>query len=180
MTEKTGFLGRFQPFHLGHHNLVKKHKGKESFYIIIGSSNESRTEENPLTFKERKKLIQACHPKIEILSLEDFESDKKWVKQLEKLDLDKIITGNENIEELLENSSIEVLRPEKFNEEIYSGTEARRRIKSGEEWRYLIPKCSHPVLENLLDAVKKSGTQYTFEPGWKRENSYHSTAEKQS
>ncbi len=175
---KTGFLGRFQPLHIGHHKVIQENKDKD-FHLIIGSSNKSRTEKNPLTLKERKKIIQACHPKIEILGLEDFESDKKWAEKLEKLGLDKIITGNQNtIKIIKQHTSLQVQRPEKYNKEIYNSTEVRRRIKSGEEWRYLTPKCSHPILENQLKTVKKSGTQYNFEPGWKRKNAFHGTADK--
>ena len=176
---KAGFLGRFQPFHLGHHNAVKQlNENYSEPVIIVGSSGKSRTEDNPLSFEERKKLIEACHPDIEILKLEDVESDEEWMEKLEGLDLDKVISRNDNVHKILENSDLEVERPQMFDEKIYSGTEVRRRIKSGEEWRYLTPKCSHKALEGLLEAVKKSGTQYNFEPGWERENSYHDTAEK--
>ena len=173
---KKGFLGRFQPFHLGHHHVLENH---DELAIVIGSIDESGTEENPLNLEQRKNLIKACHPALEILELEDVESDEEWAENLEKLGLDKIITGNEEAEKIIhEQTDLEVERPEMHEEKIYSGTEVRRRIKSGEEWRYLTPKCSHKVLERLLEAVKKSGTQYDFEPGWRRENSYHNTAEK--
>lgn len=181
---KTGFLGRFQPFHLGHHEAVKQMKEEyEEFCIVIGSSEKSGTDDNPLTFEERKTLIKACHPEVEILGLEDTEKtpegNKKWAEKLEEIGLDRIISGNDLVAEIIEeHTDLSHERPEMHDEEIYSGTEVRRRINSGEEWRYLVPKCSYETLEGLIEVIKKSGTQYDFEPGWKRENSFHDTAEK--
>ncbi len=187
---KAGFLGRFQPFHLGHHNVVEEEKAKyEDFTVIVGSPERSRTERNPLSFEERKKLIKACFD-VEIIGLEDTEEDpqnsdpestanERWAQLFEQKGFSKVISGNDKVKEIIEkHTDIKVDRPEMFSEKIYSGTEVRRRIKSGEEWRYLTPECSHTVLEDLLEKIKKSGTQYNFEPGWKRDNAYHGTAEK--
>lgn len=193
MTQKeaVGFLGRFQPFHLGHFNVVKQKKEEfDHFKLIIGSPEESGTERNPLTFEQRKELVKACFPDIEITAVEDTEEDpqnsnpsssanKRWAEEFEKKGFDKVISGNQKVKDIIEShTDVEVERPELYSEKIYSGTEVRRRIKSGEEWRYLTPECSHSVLEDLLEDIKDSGTQYNFEPGWKKKNSYHSTAEK--
>jgi len=188
---KAGFLGRFQPFHLGHYNVVDKEKESyDEFQIIVGSPEKSRTERNPLNFEERKKLMKACFPELKIIGIEDTEenpqesdpetsANQEWAEEFEKKEFDIVISGNDKVKEIIENhTDIQVERPEMFSERIYSGTEVRRRINSGEEWRYLTPECSHEVLEGLLEKVKKSGTQYKFEPGWKKDNAYHGTAEK--
>ncbi|MFO7793818.1 MAG: hypothetical protein R6V35_02470, partial [Candidatus Nanohaloarchaea archaeon] len=153
----------------------------DEFYIVIGSSEESRTDNNPLTFEERKNLIHACHPELEILGLEDTEKTSEgnieWAEKLEKLGLDRIISGNDLVIEIIdEHTDIEHEWPEMHDEEIYSGTEVRRRINSGEEWRYLVPKCSYEEIEDLIEKIKASGTQYNFEPGWKQENAFHGTS----
>ncbi|MFO7793728.1 MAG: adenylyltransferase/cytidyltransferase family protein [Candidatus Nanohaloarchaea archaeon] len=188
---KAGFLGRFQPFHLGHYNVVDEEKDNyEDFTVIVGSPERSRTERNPLTFEERKNLIKACFPEVKGIGIEDTEEkpqesdpetseNQKWAEEFKEKGFDVIISGNDKVKEIIEkHTDIQVERPEMFSERIYSGTEVRRRINSGEEWRYLTPKCSHEVLEGLLEKVKKSGTQYNFEPGWKKDNAYHGTAEK--
>jgi len=188
---KAGFLGRFQPFHLGHHTVVEKEKNNyEELQIIIGSPEKSRTERNPLNFEERKNLIQACFPNLKVIGIKDTEenpqesdpktsANQKWAEKFENKGFDIIISGNNKVKEIIEtHTDINVEKPEMFSERIYSGTEVRRRINSGEEWRYLTPECSHEVLEGLLKKIKKSGTQYNFEPGWKKENSFHGTADK--
>ena len=51
-------IGRFQPFHLGHLNLIKRyHQSGYFIKIAIGSSNKSFEQKNPLSSKERKECI---------------------------------------------------------------------------------------------------------------------------
>ena len=52
------YIGRFQPFHLGHESVVRQaltlaHK----VLIIIGSADSPRTIKNPFTFTERLNMI---------------------------------------------------------------------------------------------------------------------------
>jgi bifunctional NMN adenylyltransferase/nudix hydrolase len=54
------FIGRFQPFHLGHvHNIRVGLASCEKMVLIIGSAFRSRSIKNPFTFAERKKMILA-------------------------------------------------------------------------------------------------------------------------
>lgn len=181
---KAAFLGRFQPLHKGHLQVIENYRERyDSLELVIGSADISRTEENPLTAEEREEVIRGCFPDIDILYLEDesrdSEGDKLWAEKLEdKIDASLLLTRNELVKELMEEKTgIKVEEQEMYDEDLYSGTEVRRRMRSGEEWRYLVPGCSKEKLEELADKVKKSGKQYEFEPGWKRENAYHGTAE---
>jgi len=173
----TVFLGRFQPLHNGHHHAIKTALDKhEDLKIVIGSADKSGTEKNPLTAEERKDIIKECFPKVETLSLEDDESDKVWIEKLEELQPETVISGNERVRNIVEEfTDWNIEKPEMFHPEIYSGTEVRRRIKSDEEWRYLVPECSKKKLETYIETIKSSGIQYEFEPGWKRENASHGT-----
>ncbi len=52
------FVGRFQPMHIGHLDAIEWILERyRKIIIVIGSSQESRTEENPFTFEERKEII---------------------------------------------------------------------------------------------------------------------------
>lgn len=180
---KAAFLGRFQPFHLGHQKVIEKYRKKYDLTVVIGSAGKSREEENPLTAEEREKIIRECFPDIKILHLQDTERTKdgnrEWIQKLDdKTEAKKIITQNGVVKELSEkHSEMEVVEQELFDEEIYSGTEIRRRIRSGSEWRYLVPDCAVEIIDRLEEIIKKSGIQYEFEPGWKKENAFHGTAE---
>lgn len=177
---KAVFLGRFQPFHKGHHKVVENNKDSfEDFAVVIGSSQESRTEENPLTVEERKEIIKACFPEVKIYSLDDHEEDEVWINNLkDKTGANAVLAQNKTVKQLVsEDKDLELIEHDLHDREIYSGSEARRRIKSGEEWRYLTPECAKETIEKYVDEIKESGVQYEFQPGWKKENAYHGTAD---
>ena len=55
------FIGRFQPLHLGHEELIRKcFEVAHNTLILIGSSTSSRSFRNPFTYKERREMIQNC------------------------------------------------------------------------------------------------------------------------
>lgn len=181
---KAVYLGRFQPFHEGHRGVIDRYREEfEEFVIVIGSADKSREQENPLTFEERKEIIEGCYPELEILPLEDEgkteEGNRKWAAKLEeKTGGDAVISRNSLVQELVrEHTSMEVEEPDKIGPDSYSGTEVRRRIQSGEEWRYLVPDCCKEEIDSLTEVIEEVGIEYEFEPGWKKENAYHSTAD---
>ncbi len=174
---RIAFIGRFQPFHIGHKHVIDQFE-EERLALVIGSSEKSRTDENPLTAEEREEIIRECFPEIQIVYVADRESDKDWREEvLEKTGAKKVVSGNERVRRIMEKE-VEVLAPETKDPEIYSGTEIRRRIKANEEWSYLVPECAREKLEGFKDKFRRSGTQYEFEPGWKKENAFHGTSEK--
>lgn len=151
--------------------------------MIIGSSEKSREEDNPFSFEERKELIEECFD-ISINRLEDEGKDekgnRKWADKLEELvGEETLVSGNELVQRICnEYTDIDVREPDYTDPGVYSGTKIRRRVRSGEEWLYLVPECSADRLENFIDIIKDSGREYEFEPGWKKENAYHGTADK--
>ncbi len=89
-----------------------------------------------------------------------------------------MISGNELVQTLVEEfTDLEVVEPELHDPEIYSGSEIRRRMRSGEEWRYLVPKCAQDCIEQKEKDIREAGINYNFEPGWKKKNAYHGTAD---
>lgn len=57
---KLGFMvGRFQMLHKGHESLINEGLELcERFVVLLGNSEESRTENNPFSFEERKEMIK--------------------------------------------------------------------------------------------------------------------------
>lgn len=52
------FIGRFQPFHMGHKEVLDKALTMaERVIVLVGSSHQPRTIKNPFTFAERKQMI---------------------------------------------------------------------------------------------------------------------------
>lgn len=87
------FIGRFQPFHLGHKRVIDEAlKMAKKVIIVIGSARAARNIRNPFTFEERKDMIEVVFPeetqftykgngrRIEIVGIPDYPYDEnKWV-----------------------------------------------------------------------------------------------------
>lgn len=88
MSKRQVFLvGRFQPFHRGHKNLVDKAlelANGSSIIIFIGSALAANTTRNPFSIKDRMECILASYSdserkRIVLLPLPDFNTDEEWV-----------------------------------------------------------------------------------------------------
>ena len=96
------FIGRFQPFHLGHLNDIKNAlKEVDELVIGVGSSDEKHTKDNPFTVKERIEMMDLVLPNNDIQNytvfpIPDFHDDKRWVEHIETLvpEFDLVYTGN--------------------------------------------------------------------------------------
>jgi len=60
------FIGRFQPFHIGHEKVIKTALSLASKVIVlVGSAHQARSFRNPWNFKERESFIRANFSTIE-------------------------------------------------------------------------------------------------------------------
>jgi bifunctional NMN adenylyltransferase/nudix hydrolase len=82
----TVFIGRFQPFHIGHLSVVERAmKESDKLILVIGSANSARTPRNPLTVSERIDIILAAlpieyHTRIIFTSVEDYTYNlQRWI-----------------------------------------------------------------------------------------------------
>lgn len=80
------FIGRFEPLHIGHIDVINRALSlADHVIILIGSANQPRTPKNPFTFEERKRMIYDAYAtsdrKYDILiePLHDQKyNDQKW------------------------------------------------------------------------------------------------------
>jgi cytidyltransferase-like protein len=78
-------IGRFNPMHLGHHELIDEMIERTDYQVIfIGSANKRRTESDPLSFEERKHIIEIHYPNSTIIGIDDFNDIELWKKVLEE------------------------------------------------------------------------------------------------
>jgi len=139
------FIGRFQPFHLGHLSDIKNaRKEVDELIIGIGSSNESNTKENPFTTEERIEMIDPVLPannigNYTIFPIPDFHDDKKWVEHIETLvpEFDVVYTGNDWTEKCFKGK-YSVKRVNMV--EGVSSTIIRNRIINNKDWQSLVPE----------------------------------------
>ena len=85
-------IGRFQPFHNGHLEAIKKlSKEVDELVIATGSSQNKNTIHNPFSFDERAEmiennLIKADIKNYTIFPIPDFGSHEKWLREIKTYD----------------------------------------------------------------------------------------------
>lgn len=79
-------IGRFQPFHRGHHEIVKAALSQvDRLILLVGSASNPCTPKNPLTFDERLAIISSAltadeADRISVMPIEDFPyNDHRWI-----------------------------------------------------------------------------------------------------
>ncbi len=151
------FIGRFQPFHKGHlkavTDILKEH---ETIIICIGSAQHSGTEQNPLSYKQRKEMItyainDANIPKkrYKIITLTDINNDALWVGHVEKNSpkFDTVYTGNPHVKKLFKRTGCKVKDIELYKN-INSST-IRKRIINNIEWKKYVPNAAAYYLDDI-------------------------------
>jgi nicotinamide-nucleotide adenylyltransferase len=151
-------IGRFQPFHKGHLELVKRifNEGKYELIIGIGSAQESYTPSNPFTAGERYSMIDRAlegikNAKYCIIPIPDINRYGIWVSHVEDLvpPFDVVLTNNPLMKELFSREGYKVTETPLFNRKEYSSTEIRKRILNDEEWESLVPREVAEVIKNI-------------------------------
>lgn len=145
---KALFIGRFQPFHSGHHQVIENIlKDFSMIYIGIGSSQYHDTLENPFSFDERKTMITRSisdiqRKQISIIAIPDIHDPPHWVDHVQSIinDFDVLISNNEYTLRLFSEQGCLVRSTEVFERTQLSGKEIRRRMISHEPWENLVPR----------------------------------------
>lgn len=143
------FIGRFQPFHLGHLDVVKQILARHPAVIIgIGSSQYSGTPENPFSAELRRKMIVDSLKEIgmplehvSIFDVPDIHNNAAWAAHAEKSlpPFDEVWSGTKLVQELFQKDGKHPIIQPKFNIDI-SGTKIRNLIKKEDSlWRRMVP-----------------------------------------
>ncbi len=158
------FLGRFQPFHLGHLDVVKKILEKnERVIIVIGSAEKNFLPDNPLTAGERFQLIEeALHEakipaeKYCIIPVRNVNNYALWVNHVNCYipPYDKLFTGSEIVKACYEGKYHYPNEKSKVGPEIFqlkrvlkiSASDVRKAILKNKGWEKLLP----PVVAKIL------------------------------
>jgi nicotinamide-nucleotide adenylyltransferase len=149
------YLGRFQPYHLGHHEVLKKIVNEVDEIIVgIGSAQKSHEIDNPFTAGERVLMVSSALMEFDIrhyvIPIEDIQRNSLWVSHVKSMvpPFDIAYTNNPLVIELLREARIEVKQSPLFMRNSYSGTEIRRRMLKDEKWEHFVP-------QNVVEIIKE-------------------------
>ena len=153
--KKGLILGRFQPFHLGHLNVVQEVMKEGLLPVIgIGSSEEGNTLNNPFTSQERiamiKLILDELGTEYEICEIPDINDNDKYVSHLETFipEFDYIYSGNALVQRLFREAGHNVVIPEFVNREDWEGSSIRQAMMEGDEWEKAVP---HQIVNIIHD-----------------------------
>lgn len=81
-------VGRFQvhTLHEGHRYLIDEmYKRHTDVLVLIGAHDAQPTDRDPLSFEQRRALLQEVYPAITVAKIDDHPSDDVWSQELDKL-----------------------------------------------------------------------------------------------
>ncbi len=147
---RTGlYVGRFQPFHLGHLEAVRyalKHVGY--LYVVVGSAQKSHERDNPFTAAERITMIKEAldgngvdPSKWMAIPIQDADSHSLWVASVESMvpRFDVVFTNDSLTYLLFDEEGMEVRAVPFLDRSRYTATNVRDRILERKDWESLVP-----------------------------------------
>jgi nicotinamide-nucleotide adenylyltransferase len=164
---------RAQPFHKGHKSLIDKMLREcKNITIIIGSTQEERTQKNPFTFDERLQMLKNVYKdngkfhKAIIFGLDDIPDDNKWydyvIKHLKEKCSDFGVAkayycGDDDDGHWFNDGEISIEKIERTaqeGEKLISATSIRKMInENNPNWKKYIPEENIEYLEGLIKTL---------------------------
>jgi len=181
-SDRAIFVGRFQPYHRGHHEAVKFILGKYSeLVIVVGSAQENYTWENPFTAGERVEMISRClrrdglYEKCYVIPVPDILESAVWVK--------RVVTYSPKVNTVFSNNSLTAVlfKADGFTVKLTpifgdaNATKIREMIAKGDpNWKKLVPADVADFIEaqDLTKRVK----ELKKIPLWKQNSSNNHVA----
>ncbi len=150
MTKRGLYVGRFQPFHLGHLDAIKYALEQvDELVVVIGSAQYSHHTYNPFTAGERLVMVQRAllecgvdASKVWIVPVPDVHLHMLWVSAVEGYTPRfEVVYSNEPLtHRLFMEAGYKVVKIPYFDREQYSSTVVREKMLKNENWASLVPK----------------------------------------
>ena len=161
----AAMIGRFQPFHLGHLELVRQILDEnEEIIILIGSSQANYTLKNPFTAGERVWMIRDSligskidMSKVFLVNAIDDENNAKWFSNIKSVSppFKVFYTGNNFVRILLKRETVIIKEPKLFEENLLKGSVIRKLIlEDNAKWQELVSESVKKIFVEI-DAVER-------------------------
>ena len=158
------YVGRFQPFHLGHLCAIKEVLTKvDELVIVIGSAQYSHNLKNPFTAGERLTMIRhalqeakADSYKVWIVPVPDMHLHMLWVSAVEGYTpkFNKLYSNEPLTRRLFIEAGYTVENVDLFERQTYSSTFVREKMLKDENWTTIVPKSVANFI-NKIDGVNR-------------------------
>ena len=156
------YIGRFQPYHNGHQQVIEEIiTDVDELVIGIGSADQSHTQRNPFTAGERIMMITKSLADLDdvvtyVVPVEDINRNSVWVSHLESMSprFDVAYSNNPLVIQLFEEAGTEVRQSPMFDRDVLKGSKIRKKMVADEGWRSLLPE---PVVETIeeIDGIER-------------------------
>jgi len=168
-------IGRFQPFHRGHLEVVRKVRADRPSAVLligVGTADESYTWDNPFTAGERLEMIEralaeAKVENVQLIPISDISRHALWVNYLEALlpPFDRVYTNNPLTRLLFERAGYLVESPPLFDRARFEGVRIREQLAEGGGWKEAVPPAVAAYLEEIgaparLEVLKQVGSRF--------------------
>lgn len=164
MVKRGLFVGRFQPFHMGHLAVITDILEEvDEIIIVIGSAQYSHRIDNPFTTGERLTMIHNALEEAEIplarcwiVPVPDVHRHMLWAAEVvgytPKFD---VAYANDPLTSRLLKEAGYSVEPCQFHKrELYSATEVRKRMLESKNWETLVPESVVTYIKQI-DGVQR-------------------------
>jgi nicotinamide-nucleotide adenylyltransferase len=158
------YIGRFQPYHNGHHRVVEQIATEVDELVVgIGSAGDSHSIRNPFTAGERIMMITKALVDFDLVTyvvpIEDLERNAVWVSHVQSMSprFDVAYSNNPLVIRLFDEAGVEVRQSPMFDRDVLEGTEIRDRMVHDDDWQDLVPSTVVDVIEETdgIDRIRK-------------------------
>jgi len=163
------FIGRFQPFHLGHLSTVKFALEKvKHLYIVVGSSQKSHELKNPFTAGERILMIRNTlnSEKVDpsrylIIPVPDATGHAVWTAFIDQVvPAYQVVFSSDRLTlQLYREKGVPTIEPPLLDRPQYSATEVRKRIIEGGKWNTLVPSSVVKIINPIIAKGRFDGLE---------------------
>jgi nicotinamide-nucleotide adenylyltransferase len=150
------YIGRFQPYHAGHHAMVSRIVEEVDELVVgVGSADQSHTPHDPFTAGERITMIAKSLTEFDVVSytvpIEDLNRNSVWVSHVQSMCPPFAVAYSNNplVIRLFEEAGVEVRSSPMVRREEFEGAEVRERMIDGDNWQELVPAAVVDVMDEI-------------------------------